>query len=913
MFVLIIVSIAIPVCLVLVIITCLNCFQKTKFQSFQDQQSDRAHNNPSFTIDITDSQGNEHVAIEPLPDILAKTTTSTPLRPKIICSERSKQDTTLSLISVHRSFPREQLQYLNEVESGWFGKVLDTEATKILSGSEKSRVMVKMLKDDASKAEQKQFLDEVLAFRCLQHTNVLGLLGQCIETSPFLILLEFAPHGNLKTFLTQRRLEVEVMLKRHMFLEFAVDAAAGLACLHRHGYVHNDLAARNCLVMSDFSVKIGDYGISEVLFKEDYMMSGSDLLPIRWMAPESLIQSHGVWTAQPGDKVSDMWAFGVLLWEIFSFGERPYDMLTDEAMLQGVVLDKLVKPAELDTRLEDRDKLWQLLCQCWQDPAQRVEIEQLHQQLDHLMSAARDTFEVSIEFDQRWRELQPNKRASSVDSRIPLAGSFAGSTLTERSSVASVSTELMSDFTSSTDSKAEPILEKSPAQPPQVLNGSGDRIEELKDAVALESSKPESLGLGDAERTEPSKIYENSVTAFESQKKDLTPFKPVVVASSTPCGSKQDDTSEFFSPLTSTPASLYSTAIETSSSSMFELIDNSTLESTDAGAEVTFLGPGTTRSEDSIHPSRDNSDRVRTSPNTPTLDFGDFKPLQSVTVSDISSGNATIPKVDADFSEFESDSNNLSIIETKGTNANQSQELESEKSHKEEENSPQKLTLQFESMSMDSFAEEKEVISSANDETGSSSFVSPTLLTPVTNGIAKSELLKEIQIKQELDSGPLLDKDVDQLVPSSNEPVQHLLESAVVSSLPSEPELHLVHKEDEPMVQPMGFADVLEQQQSLEQNLDALPAHTLKPLDRSKDSLLAVLGESLESQSKLELPSGNPLHNKVTADSSSFKKVSDTVLSSMAEWDLLGQEASSSPNLDTAKENSSSPEPGQAS
>ncbi|GFS14254.1 serine/threonine-protein kinase LMTK1 [Elysia marginata] len=890
MVILIIVSIAVPVCLVMVVITCLNCFQKPKFQNFQNRESTRAQNNPSFTVDITDSQDNEHVAIEPLPDILAKNSSAAPSRPKIICSERGKQDATLSLISVHRSFPREQIQYLNELESGWFGKVLDSEATQIVSGSEKSRVMVKMLKDDASKQEQKQFLDEVLAFRCLQHANVLGLLGQCIETTPFLILLEFAPHGNLKTFLSQRRLEVEAMMKRHMFLGFALDAAAGLACLHRHGYIHNDLAARNCLVMSDYSVKIGDYGVSEVLFKEDYMASGSDLLPIRWMAPESLIQSQGIWTAQPGDKVSDMWAFGILLWEIFSFGDRPYDMLTDEAMLQGVVLDKLVKPAELDTRLEDRDKLWQLMGQCWQDPAQRVQIEPLYQQLYQLTSARRDTFEVSIDFDQRWQDLEPNKRASSVDtdlgSRIALAGSFAGSTTTERSSVASVSTEVVSERTSSSGSKVEPVVaENSPAlDAQQVLDGSGDTSKAALTGVKdVENMEPEVFGSGDAEKVDPSSAKDNEepISEPESQQIDLTPLKPAVVASSTPSDSKGDETSEFFSPLTSTPASLYSTAIETSGTSIVDSDDSgpqgntSTFESIISEVEVTFAESQTLGSDESQRLSGEFSNFVRTSPTVKSLDFGDFESSQSGIGAEVTvEKQVSVPE---GFSDFEGASDNFSTIETKDVTTEQHQEVKLSEPQAEDvvDAPPQSLTLQFDSLNLDSLAEEKTAIPSFAAGSEPQDVQSPDLLTPVVPQIPDDRPAEELLTPN---SGPLLDEDVDQLVPSSYQPAEDLLGlgSISVASLPSEPALLLpAEKAHVPTPEPLAFTDVPEQQQSLTQNLPALPAFdpSSDTQDKSKESLIAALGESLESQPKSEVPSGNLLEDTVAADSSDFEKV----------------------------------------
>ncbi|RUS89723.1 hypothetical protein EGW08_002541, partial [Elysia chlorotica] len=884
MFVLIILSISLPLCLVMVVFSCLNCFQRQKFQTFENNQSGRAQNNPSFTVDITDSQGNEHVAIEPLPDILAKATAAAPLRPKIICSERGKQDATLSLVSVQRSFPREQIQYLNEVESGWFGKVLDSEASKIISGCDKSRVMVKMLKDDASKFEQKQFLDEVLAFRCLEHANLLGLLGQCIETTPFLILLEFAPHGNLKTFLIEHRLEVDALIKRNRLHGFAADVAAGVACLHRHGYIHNDLAARNCVIMADYTVKIGDYGISDIVFKEDYMTSGSDLLPIRWMAPEALAQSNGVWTARPGNKASDMWsvAFGVLLWEVFSFGDRPYGALTDEAVLQGVFLDKVLKLAELDSRLNDRDRLWQIIGQCWQEPAQRVEIEHLYQQLDRLISARRDTFEVPMDFEQRWSELPPSKRASSADtelgSRTALAGSFVSSTTTERSSVASINTEAVSEITVSSE-----LPENSSAPYAHAYDGSGDIQEGFTGATETKTSKSGAVGSGDAQNFVSLDVNADVVVEHGNQEAVVTPVKPIAVMSSTPSDQIQSEISEYFSPLTSTPNTLYDTAIEASKtaesgSKDSELVGiDSSFQSIEDEAELTSIKPELDDSNEPQDTSGDFTEFVRTSPTAKSLDFGDFESSHLDAEAEVSE-DATLG-ISSDFSDFKGAREDFSTIGETDKTADQRRQIEAENPVPEKVEGPQSLSLQFDSLNFDSLAEDnlEGKFSPSRVEPEPEDLKPHDILVPGTAQMSESGL--EIETVKAPNPGPLLDEDVDQLVQSSNKLELASLGNISVPSLPSEPAQFVLP--EAPVVptpvpaQAMAFTDVPEPRQSLEQSLAALPAQVPAgdALDKSQESLMAVLGESLESQPKSQEFEPNRPEDMVTEAPSDSEKV----------------------------------------
>ncbi|XP_027132575.1 insulin-like growth factor 1 receptor [Larimichthys crocea] len=121
-------------------------------------------------------------------------------------------------------------------------------------------------------------------------------------------------------------------------IQMAGEIADGMSYLNANKFVHRDLAARNCMVAEDFTVKIGDFGMTRDIYETDYYRKGGKgLLPVRWMSPESL--KDGVFTT-----MSDVWSFGVVLWEIATLAEQPYQGMSNEQVLrfvmEGGLLDK---------------------------------------------------------------------------------------------------------------------------------------------------------------------------------------------------------------------------------------------------------------------------------------------------------------------------------------------------------------------------------------------------------------------------------------------------------------------------------------------------------------------------------------------------------------------------------------------
>ena len=161
------------------------------------------------------------------------------------------------------------------------------------------------------------------------------LLGVVSQGQPTLVVMELMEKGDLKTYLRSHRPDVcenfsqqPPTLKR--ILQMAAEIADGMAYLAAKKFVHRDLAARNCMVCDDLTVKIGDFGMTRDIYETDYYRKGTKgLLPVRWMAPESL--KDGVFTC-----FSDVWSYGVVLWEMVTLASQPYQGLSNDQVICGV-------------------------------------------------------------------------------------------------------------------------------------------------------------------------------------------------------------------------------------------------------------------------------------------------------------------------------------------------------------------------------------------------------------------------------------------------------------------------------------------------------------------------------------------------------------------------------------------------
>ena len=198
--------------------------------------------------------------------------------------------------------------------------------------------------------------------------HVVKLFGVVSQGQPTLVIMELMANGDLKSYLRSHRPEADGFshpvkqpptLQR--ILQMAIEIADGMAYLAAKKFVHRDLAARNCMVAEDLTVKIGDFGMTRDVYETDYYRKGTKgLLPVRWMAPESL--KDGVFTSN-----SDIWSYGVVLWEMATLASQPYQGLSNDQVLRYVIDGGIMERPE-----NCPDKLYVLMRCCWKHkPSER--------------------------------------------------------------------------------------------------------------------------------------------------------------------------------------------------------------------------------------------------------------------------------------------------------------------------------------------------------------------------------------------------------------------------------------------------------------------------------------------------------------------------------------------------------------
>ncbi|XP_029609238.1 inactive tyrosine-protein kinase 7 isoform X1 [Salmo trutta] len=254
-------------------------------------------------------------------------------------------------------FPRADLHTITTLGKGEFGEVLLAKAKGIEEGEEETVVLVKSLQ---SRDEQLQldFRREADMFSKLSHGNVVRLLGLCREAEPHYMILEYYDLGDLKQFLRISNSKDEKIKSQPLTTKTKVSICAqvahGMEHMSNHRFVHKDLAARNCLISGQRSVKISAPSLSKDVYNNEYYHYRQAWIPLRWLPAESVFEDDF-------STKSDVWAFGVLMWEVFNHGELPYTKLSDDEVLEGLQAGKMKLPV-LDGC---PSKVYKLMCRCW--------------------------------------------------------------------------------------------------------------------------------------------------------------------------------------------------------------------------------------------------------------------------------------------------------------------------------------------------------------------------------------------------------------------------------------------------------------------------------------------------------------------------------------------------------------------
>jgi len=272
-------------------------------------------------------------------------------------SEFTEEDTDYSSLS-NKSYEidRKQVNLLSIIGKGQFGDV--HRGSYAIADGNTVEVAIKTCKEDCDLPVSEKFLEEAYIMQQFDHPHIIRLIG-IISQSPICIVMELAHMGEMRSFLQNNRSR----LKLHTLIMYCYQLSAALSYLEGKHFVHRDVAARNVLVSSEDCVKLADFGLSRSLTEQCYYKATKGKLPIKWMAPES-INFRRFTTA------SDVWMFGVCMWEIMMYGVKPF-----HGVKNNDVISKIEGGDRLPLPQDCPPGMYNLMCACWSyEPSERPSV-----------------------------------------------------------------------------------------------------------------------------------------------------------------------------------------------------------------------------------------------------------------------------------------------------------------------------------------------------------------------------------------------------------------------------------------------------------------------------------------------------------------------------------------------------------
>ncbi|XP_010136400.1 PREDICTED: tyrosine-protein kinase ITK/TSK [Buceros rhinoceros silvestris] len=258
-----------------------------------------------------------------------------------VSSWRKKAPITAGLSYGKLVISPSELTRVQEIGSGQFGVVY---LGYLL---DKTKVAIKTIREGAMSEED--FIEEAKVLMRLSHPKLVQLYGVCFENSPICLVFEFMENGCLSDYLRSQR----GTFSKETLLGMCQDVCEGMAYLEQNSVIHRDLAARNCLVGESHVVKVSDFGMSRIVLDDQYTSSTGTKFPVKWSAPE--VFSYSNYSTK-----SDVWSFGVLMWEVFSEGKIPYENRTNGEVVEEINAGfRLYKP-----KLASK-AIYEVMSCCW--------------------------------------------------------------------------------------------------------------------------------------------------------------------------------------------------------------------------------------------------------------------------------------------------------------------------------------------------------------------------------------------------------------------------------------------------------------------------------------------------------------------------------------------------------------------